>query len=218
MYALCALTRHCSIVLYQSAFTHTWQRGGLEWNQCCLHCLTLGISSFNLHHVKFILCAGVHTGLREGDKNTPSVLETFQTSICTAVAEHRFTILRSSWCSKSSSSGLNVTSFPASSTTPDENMSNSQWKKMHALCTKKKKIILFEGTVWGKTGGLANVKCIPSIWTQGGAIRSFHMAWNPLDERGLKIHLNWTMLGYWFTPGLAAQLLIASLLPLPQTT
>lgn len=62
---------HIQVVLSKSAFTYTWQRGGLERRQCCLDDLTLCIGSFNLHHVKLILCAGVHAGLKEGgDKNT----------------------------------------------------------------------------------------------------------------------------------------------------
>lgn len=66
----CALLR-VHVVLFRPAFTYAWQRGGLEWYQCCLDYLTLFIGSFNLHHVKLILCAGVHTSLIDSVKNTP---------------------------------------------------------------------------------------------------------------------------------------------------
>lgn len=191
MFRLCikAELLQINLVLFWSALTYTWQRRGLERYQRCLDRLTLCISSFNLYHVKFILCTRVHTGLVGRWQKLSLLFYKFHK--CVYHSSCRRTILRSSWCSKSSSSGLNVTSLPASSTTPEQKMS----KSVNNFCNvnNQKHIKLFDSVICGKNGGLPSGKWPSSIWTQGGAIRTNDetaSTWPeiPLIEGAMNLH------------------------------
>lgn len=86
------------------------------------------------------------------------------------------TILRSSWCSKSSSSGLNTTSFPPSSTHPDGKMTNES--TIYALCfiISSLNCVLSSSalSLW-KTLGASEFNLLYFIWTQEGAIETSDM-------------------------------------------